>query len=113
MREITDEITPYRFKPAQSRKILHKQKAAAGMCIWNDNELQKLMACRHLNGLGLHLARLLAAPPCFNKLMVAHNFGDTTLDGVGCLKKFPGGRVSKLDQSLRIGDEHAICKLIK
>jgi len=81
--------------------------------VWDDDKLQILVTRGHLNGFALHLVRLFAAPPCFDKLVVADNFGDTSVDGVGCLEEPARGGVGKPDQPVIIGDEHAVGHLLE
>src|SRR3972149_3219143 len=83
------------------------------MLVGNDNELQKLMACGHFNGLTLHLARSLTAAPCFNKLVVANDFSDTSMNGIRSLKESACGGIGKLNEPLHIGDEHTIGDLVQ
>ncbi len=67
----------------------------------------------HFYRFALQFARLLTAPPGFDELMVANDFGETAIDGIGCLKEFARGGVCKLDDALCICDEHAIGHLFK
>ena len=100
VREIADKIPAHGFQAAQAGEVLNEQKASAGVLIGNDNELQILMARGHFDRLALHLTRLLAAPPGFDKLVVAHNFDNAVVDGIGKLKEPARSRVGKLDESL-------------
>src|SRR5687767_7138440 len=98
MGEVADEIPAHRLKTASARQVLNQQKASTGMLIGNHDELQILVACRHLHRFALHLARLLAAPPGFHKLMVAHNFCDAVMKWIPKLKEPARSWVGKLDQ---------------
>ena len=71
------------------------------------------MARGHFDGFALHLTRLLTATPRFNELMVADDFGNTAVNGIGGLKELHRGGVRKLDIALRIGDENTIGHLVE
>src|SRR5688572_26233050 len=94
-------------------EILHKKKTSTGVLIGYDNKLQVLMACGYLNRLTLHMARLLTAAPGFHKLVVANNFRDAAIYGIGCLKEPARGRVGELNEPLRVSDEHTVRDLVK
>src|SRR5512143_4095363 len=113
MREIADKIPSHRFQAADAREVLSKQKASAAVLVWNDNKLQELMTRWDLNRLTLHLTSLLAAPPRFDKLVIAKDFNNTMIKRLAELKETTRGRIGKLDESLRVGDQNAVCDLIK
>jgi hypothetical protein len=94
-------------------KILDQQKAAAGVLIGNDHKLQKLVSCGNFDRLTLELTGLLAAPPGFHKLVVANDFDNAMVEGIGKLKEPACGWVGELDQSMGIGNEHAIGDLVE
>ena len=71
------------------------------------------MAYWRFNRFALQFARLLTAPPSFDKLMIANDLGETAIDRVGSLEEFAHGRIRKLNDALCIGNEHAIRHLLK
>src|SRR6266498_560325 len=113
MGEIADEIAPYGFETADPCKILDKQEASTGMLIGDNHKLQILMARGELNGLALQLARLLTASPRFDKLVMTDHFYNTSVGGIRCLKELACSGICKLDDSLRVGDEHTIRHLLE
>src|SRR5688572_15328501 len=113
MREVADKISADGFEPAQAGQVLGEQEASAGMLVGDDNQLQILVPRGNYHRFALNMARLLAAPPCFYQLMIAHDLGDRVIKGIAKLEQPTCGGVGKLDYSLGIGDEHTVCDLFE
>ena len=111
--EIADEIAAYRFQTPDAGEILHQQQTAAGMCIGDDHQLQVLMPRGHFHGLALQFAGLLGTPPGLHQLMVTDHLGQAAVHRAGSLKKPARRRVGKLDDTLRIGNQYAVCHSFK
>src|SRR5215216_3264364 len=111
MRNVANEIAADGFQTTDAGEILDEQKAAARMQIGNDNKLQILVAGGKFHRLALQLTCLPAASPGLDKLMMAHYFDNASICRVRRLKKTTRGGICKLDNSLRISDQNAICYL--
>src|SRR6266508_4338655 len=113
MGEVADKVSTHSFEASQAGKILNEQKTSTRVLIGDDYKLQVLMTCRQFNRLALHLTLLLATSPGLHKLVVANDFCDAAVERIRELKESASGRVSELNQSLCIGDEHAVCDLVE
>lgn len=113
MREVADEVAADGFEAAEAGQVLDEQQASARVPVGDDHELQVLVARGHLDGFALHLARLLAAPPGFDKLMVADHLGNAAIERAGGLEQPARGGIGKLHQPGFVGDQHAIRDLVE
>ena len=113
MRKIADKIAAHGLEAAKAGQILYEQKAATGMLVGNDNQLQELVAGRNFDGLTLDLPGLLTASPRFYELVVADNFRNAVVERPSKLKKPAGRRVRKLDDARSIRDDDPISDLIE
>ncbi len=114
MRNVGDEVAPHRFEAPDARQVLHHQQRAAGLAVRDGDNLDELAAGRQFHRFDLHLPQLLAFAPGFDKLVVPQGDRHSAAgQGRAFAEQFFGGRVSQLDASLGIRDQHAVGHLVE